>query len=224
MVDVVSATVDAERLQRQLDAVMAENPDYAALEKEVDGYTDEFRDLVRQSGRFKDESDSCTTVRTQLLTLQQSLDPAPIDDDQRAAIEPYVSDMSHTLELLDVSVYVKNLWHAISRDQDRRSDIIRKSRKDLETIIGNFDEDFPDSIPNNSSDLDEKVNDYVVLWRRLKDRDVAIAQARQFGLVNIYTGNLVTRIGQHSALDQTDIAGAKNSDFHNAPDRIAGAS
>jgi len=194
MVDVVSATVDAERLQRQLDAVMAENPDYAALEKEVDGYTDVFRELVRQSGRFKDEADSCTTVRTQLLTLQQSLDPAPIDDDQRAAIEPYLSDMSHTLELLDVSVYVKNLWNAISRDQDRRSDIIRKSRKDLETIIGNFDEDFPDSIPNNSSDLDEKVNDYVVLWRRLKDRDVKAAEENMQRLITEQAPHAILRL------------------------------
>ena len=62
------------------------------------------------------------------------------------------------------------------------------------------------------------------LQTRLKYRNIALAQACQFGLVNIYTSDLVARIGQHGALDQTDIASAKNSDFHNAPDRIAGAS
>ena len=46
------------------------------------------------------------------------------------------------------------------------------------------------------------------------DGDVPGAQGLHLGLVHIHAQHLVAHIGQHGALHQTDVAGAKNGNFH----------
>lgn len=46
------------------------------------------------------------------------------------------------------------------------------------------------------------------------DGDLAGLQRGDLGGIDIDTQHLVADIGQHGALNKTDIAGSKNSDFH----------
>lgn len=195
-VDLVSAEADERALQRQLDVLMAENPDLSALEEQAEEYGQEISNLSRQRARLDVESETHDTRRTALLNVQESLRPAEVGDHSRKAIESYLPELSHTLDLLNAGPYVGELWRIISTDQQRLEVNVNRLRKDLDTIIRNFDGDFPEAIPNDSSDLDEKVHDYVALWRRIKDREVAEAEEQMLLLITEQAPHAILRLYQ----------------------------
>ncbi|GAB1813637.1 ATP-binding protein [Mycobacterium sp. MUNTM1] len=195
-VDLVSAEAEEQALQRQLDALMAENPDLSALEAEAEKYKDDITALSNRQARLELESEDHDTRRTKLLNLQETLQPAAVGEHSRKAIETYLPQLSHTLDLLDPGPYVTELWRIISTDQQRLEVNVNRLRRDLETIIRNFDIDFPEAIPNDSSDLDEKVHDYVALWRRIKDREVAEAEEQMLLLITEQAPHAILRLYQ----------------------------
>jgi uncharacterized protein YPO0396 len=195
-VDLVSAEADERALQRQVDALMAENPDLPALEAEAERYGQEIENLGRHRARLELESEDHDTRRTKLLDLQEVLRPSAVGEHSRKAIESYLPQLSHSLDLLDPGPYVAELWRVISTDQQRLEVNVNRLRKDLETIIRNFDIDFPEAIPNDSSDLDEKVHDYVALWRRIKDREVAEAEEQMMLLITEQAPHAILRLYQ----------------------------
>lgn len=220
-VDVASAEADEQALQRRLDALMADNPDLAALEGEADQYQKQINELGMQQARLAIELEKRDERRTALAVLLDSLRPEVVGEHSRKAIEVYLPELTHELDLLNSVGYVNELWRLISGDQQRLEVNVTRLRKDLETIIRNFDEDFPDAIPNDSSDLDEKVHDYVALWRRIKDRDVAEAKEQMLLLITEQAPNAILRLYQladdeaqriHNQIDRVNI-GLASVDF-----------
>jgi uncharacterized protein YPO0396 len=195
-VDAASAEADERALQRQLDALLAENPDLSALEAEAENYGHEIESLSGRRARLELESEAYDARRTKLLLLQETLRPAAVGEHSRKAIEAYLPELSHTLDLLEVNPYVAELWRIISTDQQRLEVNVNRLRRDLEGIIRNFDIDFPEAIPNDSSDLDEKVHDYVALWRRIKDREVAEAEEQMLLLITEQAPHAILRLYQ----------------------------
>ncbi|WP_074334085.1 ATP-binding protein [Mycobacteroides abscessus] len=195
-VDLVSAEAEEQALQRQLDALMADNPDLSALEAEAEKYKNDITLLGNRQARLELELEGHDARRTKLLNLQETLRPAAVGDHSRKAIEAYLPELSQTLDLLDPTPYVTELWRIISGDQQRLEVNVNRLRRDLETIIRNFDIDFPEAIPNDSSDLDEKVHDYVALWRRIKDREVAEAEEQMLLLITEQAPHAILRLYQ----------------------------
>ena len=195
-VDLASAEADERALQRQLDAVMEDNPDLSALEDQADEYGREFDELSQQRARLNMQAESHDFRRTRLLNVQDSLRPAEVGEHSRKAIEGYLPELAHTLDLLDGAPYVGELWRIISGDQQRLQVNVTRLRKELETIVRNFDDAFPEAIPNDSADLDEKVHDYVALWRRVKDREVAEAEEKMLLLITEQAPHAILRLYQ----------------------------
>lgn len=220
-VDVASAEADEQALQRRLDALMADNPDVAALEDEANQYKAQIDKLGMQQARLQIELEKHDQRRTALAVLLESLHPEAVGEHSRKAIEVYLPELTHELDLLNSVGYVNELWRLISGDQQRLEVNVTRLRKELETIIRNFDEDFQDAIPNDSSDLDEKVHDYVALWRRIKDRDVAEAKDQMLLLITEQAPNAILRLYQladdeaqriHNQIDRVNI-GLASVDF-----------
>ena len=211
-VDTASAEDDEEALQRRLDALMADNPDLSAMEREAEQYGEQIDGLSIQQARLNIEFETHDARRTELAVLQENLRPDPVGEHSKKAIEVYLPELTHPLDLLNSGAYVAELWRTIFGDQQRLEEAVNRSRKELEGIIRNFDLDFPDAIPNDSSDLDEKVHDYVSLWRRIKDREVAEAKEQMLLLITEQAPNAILRLYQ--------LADDEAQRIHNQIDRV----
>ena len=56
-------------------------------------------------------------------------------------------------------------------------------RAELARILDRYDEEFPDAIPNDSDDFDERTHDYVSLCRRIDERELPSAYDRMRRLI-----------------------------------------
>ena len=75
---------------------------------------------------------------------------------------------------------------AVHRDQKEREQLResrRRSYDELARILNTFDTSFPDAIPNDSDDFDERVHDYVALCRHIDERELPEAYERMMRLV-----------------------------------------
>ena len=109
---------------------------------------------------------------------------------------PYLPQMSSSLDVLESRPYELELWRLIEKEQTTLSESVRRSRNDLSRIINLFDKEFPDAIPNDSTDLDEKVYDYVALCRRIDDRDLPAAYDRMLRLITEQASTAALRLHQ----------------------------
>ncbi|MDT1000384.1 hypothetical protein RNI08_32140, partial [Pseudomonas aeruginosa] len=73
---------------------------------------------------------------------------------------------------------------------------VTRSRNELNRILNAYDRDFPDSIPNDSENFDEKIHDYVALCRRIDERDLPAAYERMLRLITEQAPTAVLRLHQ----------------------------
>jgi len=195
-VDTVAAAAAVERLQEQLNTLLDANPDLTGLQQQADTYREDIRKLGAQIGVLHQKTNEHDMRRTRLLNLADQLKPGAIGDHSRAGIETYLPQMSSTLDILDAHAYLFELWRLIEKDQSTLRESVRRSRNDLNRIINLYDTQFPDAIPNDSADLDEKVYDYVALCRRIVDRDLPAAYDRMLRLITQQAPTAVLRLHQ----------------------------
>lgn len=195
-VDVDGAEATVARLQDQLDVLQAENPDLTSLQQQADDYLADISRCSERIGALRSQEAEHDARRTKLLDLADSLRPGPVGARSREGIESYLPQLSSTLDVLEPNQFQAELWRSIESSQASLRESVRRGRNDLTRIIGLFDNTFPDAIPNDSLDLDEKVHDYVALSRRIDERDLPAAHDRMLRLITEQAPTAVLRLYQ----------------------------
>ncbi|MDV3219407.1 ATP-binding protein [Mycobacterium avium] len=182
-IDTDGADTEVRRLQEQLEALEAANPDLAKLENQAEDLLDQSSALTGRISILTERETASDDRRTKLLDLQETLKPGVVGSSARAALEIYRGQLSIPLEILAPAPYKAELVRAIEKDQGTLQDSVNRLTNELKRIISNFDAQFEDAIPNNSEDLDEKIHDYVALCRRIDDRELPQAHDRMLRLI-----------------------------------------
>ena len=104
--------------------------------------------------------------RTRLLELQERLSPAFVSEPLTELLHRYAAQLPVSLELFDPEPHRDALFTAIKREREQLRESRRRSYDELARIVNTFDTSFPDAIPNDSDDFDERVHDYVANCQR----------------------------------------------------------
>ena len=95
----------------------------------------------------------------------------------------YAAALPVSLELLDPEPHRDALFTAIKKEREQLRESRRRSYDELARILNTFDTSFPDAIPNDSDDFDERVHDYVALCKHIDERELPEAYERMMRLV-----------------------------------------
>ncbi|HCS58519.1 MAG TPA: nuclease [Gordonia polyisoprenivorans] len=182
-IDVESADDRAERLSEQYELLMEEHPDVEALQRKAEEIWEQVRAAISQAALVRDRIATQDERRTQLLDLVDRLKAEDISGPAQAALDTFREDSAATLDVLAPDPYRQELIKAVGRDRDRMRADARRSRDELARILATYDEEFPDEIPNDSSDFDERIYDYVALCRRIDERELPAAYERMRRLI-----------------------------------------
>jgi uncharacterized protein YPO0396 len=182
-VDTDTADAEATRLQEQLDAFTAANPDLAKLEQQAEDYLEKTQALSGRITAIQLQETEHDNRRTQLLELEETLKPGVVGTQARASLGSYRAHLSITLDILAPAAFRTELARAIQKDQASLRESVNRSATELKRIIVNFDEQFESAIPNSSTNLDEKLHDYVALCRRIDERELPQAHDHMLRLI-----------------------------------------
>lgn len=182
-IDTETADGHADRLREQYDLLIADNPDVEALSIRAEECWNDIQTLMTRRGAIATRRDDLDGRRTQLLDLQDRLAPAEISEAATDLLRRYSAQIPVTLELLNPEPHREALFTAIRRERDRLTESRRRSHDELARIISTYDTSFPDAIPNDSDDLDERVHDYVAVCRHIDERELPDAYERMMRLI-----------------------------------------
>ncbi len=182
-IDTETADGHADRLREQYDLLMADNPDVEALSVRAEECWNDIQTLMTRRGAVQTRRDDLDGRRTRLMDLQDRLAPAAISDAATDLLRRYSAEAPVTLELLNPEPHREALLGAIRRERDQLTESRRRSHDELARIIATFDTSFPDAIPNDSADFDERVHDYVAVCRHIDERELPDAYDRMMRLI-----------------------------------------
>lgn len=182
-IDVETADDRAEQLSEQYEMLMQENPDVEALQRKAEEIWEQVRAAISQAALVRDRIATQDERRTQLLDLIERLTAADISVPAQVALDAFREDSAATLDVLAPDPYRQELLKAVGRDRDRMRADARRSRDELARILATYDEEFPDAIPNDSADFDERIYDYVAVCRRIDERELPAAYERMRRLI-----------------------------------------
>jgi len=126
-------------------------------------------------------SGAATTVRSRPYRPTNS--GAGSANEPSAPTHRYAAAMPVSMELLDPEPHRDALFTAIKKEREQLRESRRRSYDELARILNTFDTSFPDAIPNDSDDFDERVHDYVALCRHIDERELPEAYERMMRLV-----------------------------------------
>lgn len=182
-IDTETADGHADRLREQYDLLMADNPDVEALSVRAEECWNDIQTLMTRRGAVQTRRDDLDGRRTRLMDLQDRLAPAAISDAATDLLRRYSAEVPVALELLNPEPHREALLGAIRRERDQLTESRRRSHDELARIIATFDASFPDAIPNDSADFDERVHDYVAVCRHIDERELPDAYDRMMRLI-----------------------------------------
>lgn len=182
-IDTETADGHADRLRDQYDLLMADNPDVEALSARAEECWIDIQTLMTRRGAIQTRRDDLDGRRTRLMDLQDRLAPAAISDAATDLLRRYSAEVPVALELLNPEPHREALLAAIRRERDQLTESRRRSHEELARIIATFDTSFPDAIPNDSEDFDERVHDYVAVCRHIDERELPDAYDRMMRLI-----------------------------------------
>lgn len=182
-IDTETADGHADRLREQYDLLMADNPDVEALSARAEECWIDIQTLMTRRGAIQTRRDDLDGRRTRLMDLQDRLAPAAISDAATELLRRYSAEVPVALELLNPEPHREALLAAIRRERDQLTESRRRSHEELARIIATFDTTFPDAIPNDSEDFDERVHDYVAVCRHIDERELPDAYERMMRLI-----------------------------------------
>jgi uncharacterized protein YPO0396 len=182
-IDTETADGHADRLREQYDLLMADNPDVEALSARAEECWIDIQTLMTRRGAIQTRRDDLDGRRTRLMDLQDRLAPAEISDAATELLRRYSAEVPVALELLNPEPHREALLAAIRRERDQLTESRRRSHEELARIIATFDTTFPDAIPNDSEDFDERVHDYVAVCRHIDERELPDAYERMMRLI-----------------------------------------
>lgn len=195
-IDTDAADFEVQRLEEQFETLMQDNPDLQGLQDQAEEYLKQMRTLNARIGVLEDQEQKHDSRRTDLIRLVERIKPAELGAHSSACIGSYVQHVPFPLDSLNPDPYRRELWQQIENEQSTLRESVSRSRRELNKILVNFDRDFPDAIPNNGENFDEKVHDYVELARRIDERDLPNAHAKMLLLITEQAPTAVLRLYQ----------------------------
>lgn len=196
LIDTDAADAEVQRLEVQLTTLMQQNPDLQALQDQSEEYRKQVNARNGRIGVLDNRIEAHDERRTALLRVLEHVKPAELGAHSRACIESYVQQVPLTLDVLTPEPYRHELWRQIEKEQALLRESVARSRRDLSRILTTFDRDFPEAIPNNGDNFDERVHDYVELCRRIDSRDLPSAHERMLRLITEQAPTAVLRLYQ----------------------------
>jgi len=182
-IDTETADGHAERLREQYELLMADNPDLEALNARADECWSQIQKFMTRRGAIQTRRDALDERRTRLMDLQERLSPAFVSEPLTELLNRYAAAHPVSLELLDPEPHRDALFAAIKKEREQLRESRRRSYDELARILNTFDTSFPDAIPNDSDDFDERVHDYVALCKHIDERELPEAYERMMRLV-----------------------------------------
>ncbi|WP_460355581.1 ATP-binding protein [Mycobacterium sp. ZZG] len=182
-IDTETADGHADRLREQYELLLADHPDIEALNARADECWTQIQKLMTRRGAIQTRRDDLDSRRTQLLELQERLQPAFVSEPLTELLNRYAAQLPVPLELLDPEPHRDALFGAIKKEREQLRESRRRSYDELARILNTFDTSFPDAIPNNSDNFEERVHDYVALCRHIDERELPEAYERMMRLV-----------------------------------------
>ncbi len=182
-IDIETADGHADRLRDQYELLLADHPDIEALSARAEECWTGIQTLMTRRGAIQTRRDDLDGRRTRLLELADRLTPAAVSEPATELLRRYAAEVPVTLELLNPEPHRDALFAAIRRERDQLTESRRRSYDELSRIIATFDTSFPDAIPNDSDDLDERVHDYVAVCRHIDERELPDAYDRMMRLI-----------------------------------------
>jgi uncharacterized protein YPO0396 len=182
-IDIDTADGHADRLRDQYELLLADHPDIEALSARAEECWADIQALMTKRGAIQTRRDDLDGRRTRLMDLADRLSPAAVSEPAPPLLRRYAAEVPVTLELLNPEPHRDALFAAIRRERDQLTESRRRSYEELSRIIATFDTSFPDAIPNDSDDLDERVHDYVAVCRHIDERELPDAYERMMRLI-----------------------------------------
>ncbi|MCK5756787.1 MAG: nuclease, partial [Mycobacterium sp.] len=182
-IDSETADGHADRLREQYELLLAEHPDIEALNARADECWEQIQKLMTRRGAIQTRREDLDTRRTRLLELSERLSPAFVSEPLTDLLRRYTAMVPVPLEVLEPEPHREALFAAIKREREQLRESRRRSYDELARILNTFDTTFPDAIPNDSSNFDERVHDYVALCRHIDERELPEAYERMMRLV-----------------------------------------
>ncbi|MFT4041562.1 MAG: SbcC/MukB-like Walker B domain-containing protein [Gordonia sp. (in: high G+C Gram-positive bacteria)] len=182
-IDVDSADDRIDSLTEQYELLMDENPDTEALQRKSEAIWEQVRGAISQAALVRDKISIHDRRRTQLLDLLDRLTPQAISAHAESSLDRFHSEIAVSLDVLAPEAYRQELLKAVGRERDRMRADARRSRDELTRIVNAYDQEFPDAIPNDSDDFEERLHDYVALCRRIDERELPVAYDRMRRLI-----------------------------------------
>ncbi|MEE3850230.1 ATP-binding protein [Gordonia sp. LSe1-13] len=182
-IDTDSADDRVDQLTQQYELLMDEHPDADALQRKADDLWDQVRAAISQAALVRDKIAGHDRRRTELLELVDRLAPEDIAAQAQQSLDAFREESGATLDVLAPEPYRQELLKLVAKDRDRMRADARRSRDELARILDSYDEEFPDAVPNDSDDLDERVHDYVAVSRRIDERELPAAYERMRRLI-----------------------------------------
>ncbi|KIU14909.1 ATP-binding protein [Mycolicibacterium llatzerense] len=182
-IDTDTAEGHADRLREQYDLLLADHPDIEALSARAEECWVDIQTLMTRRGAIQTRRDDLDGRRTKLMDLQDRLSPADVSEHATDLLRRYAADVPVPLELLNPEPHREALFAAIRRERDQLTESRRRSYEELSRIVATFDTSFPDAIPNDSDDFDERIYDYVAVCRHIDERELPDAYDRMMRLI-----------------------------------------
>ncbi len=182
-IDTETADGHADRLREQYELLLAEHPDIEALNARADECWSQIQKLMTRRGAVQTRRDALDDRRTRLLELAERLQPAFVSEPLTELLHRYAGQLPVSLELLEPEPHRDALFNAIKKEREQLRESRRRSYDELARILNTFDTSFPDAIPNDSENFDERVHDYVALCRHIDERELPEAYERMMRLV-----------------------------------------
>ncbi|MHA7666137.1 ATP-binding protein [Mycolicibacterium sp. HS_4_1] len=182
-IDTDTAEGHADRLREQYELLLAEHPDIEALSARAEECWVDIQTLMTRRGAIQTRRDDLDARRTKLMDLQDRLSPANVSEQATDLLRRYAADVPVPLELLNPEPHREALFAAIRRERDQLTESRRRSYEELSRIVATFDTSFPDAIPNDSDDFDERIYDYVAVCRHIDERELPDAYDRMMRLI-----------------------------------------
>lgn len=182
-IDTETADGHADRLREQYELLLADHPDIEALNARADECWSQIQKLMTRRGAIQTRRDDLDDRRTRLLELSERLQPAFVSEPLTELLDRYAGQVPVSLEMLEPEPHRDALFSSIKKEREQLRESRRRSYDELARILNTFDTSFPDAIPNNSENFDERVHDYVALCRHIDERELPEAYERMMRLV-----------------------------------------
>ncbi|MUL44502.1 AAA family ATPase [Mycobacterium sp. CBMA293] len=182
-IDIDTAEGHADRLREQYELLLADHPDIEALSARAEECWVDIQTLMTRRGAIQTRRDDLDARRTRLMDLQDRLSPANVSEHATDLLRRYAAEVPVPLELLNPEPHREALFAAIRRERDQLTESRRRSYEELSRIVTTFDTSFPDAVPNDSDDFDERIYDYVAVCRHIDERELPDAYDRMMRLI-----------------------------------------